>query len=102
MGMKPRKPAKRKPKQYEEPKKHRTAVYGVLTLHTRECIDAYAGGIRELLTQYKVPRDQWNNIWDGVEKWPKADADHDLHWFIGFFNGVAEGQGCNLEDLVVL
>ena len=96
MGMKPRKPTKR------ATRKPRTAVYGVLTLHTRECIDDYAGGIRELLTQHKVPKDQWNNIWDSVEKWPKADADHDLHWFIGWFNGAAEAQGCNLEDLVVL
>ncbi len=103
MGMKTRKPTKRatrKPKQAELPEEPR--VYSVLSLHTCECIDAYAGGIRELLTQYKVPKDQWNNIWDGVEDWPKADADHDLHWFIGFFNGLAEGQACNLEDLVVL
>ena len=97
MGIKSRKPTKRAAR-----KPRTAAVYDVLTLHTRECIDAYAGGIRELLTQHKVPKDQWNNIWDGVEKWPKADADHDLHWFIGWFNGAAEAQGCNLEDLVVL
>ncbi len=101
MGLKPRKSAKkRKPKQDDPPDEPR--VYSMLSLHTRSCIDDYAGAIRILLKRYKVPKDKWCTVWDGVEDWPQADADHDLHWFIGWFNGAAEAQACNLEDLVVL
>lgn len=71
-------------------------------LSTAESIESYGSAIRELLKYHKVPKKDWQKTLDGLDDWPKADADHDLHWFLGWFNGVAEGLGCNLEDLIKL
>lgn len=83
MGMKPRKQTR-------------------LNKSTKEGVKLYSESIRELLKQCKVPKEEWQNCLDDLEKWPKADADAELQWFIGWFNGVAEVLGCNLEDLVIL
>jgi len=69
---------------------------------TMEGIKLYSVAIRELLKQCKVPKEEWQTCLDDLEKWPKADADAELQWFLGWFNGVAESLGCNLEDLVIL
>lgn len=101
MGLKPRKkPVKRKPKAIEQEGLHHPLV--AVNLSTAEGIDSYASAIRELLREHKVPKKDWQKTFNGLDDWPKADADQDLHWFIGWFNGVAEGLGCNLEDLVML
>jgi DNA (cytosine-5)-methyltransferase 1 len=82
--------------------KPRTKPALKLNKETRECIKDYSTGICELLKSYKIPKKDWLRALDCLEDWPKADADQDLHWFIGWINGAAVALGCNLEDLVVL
>lgn len=73
-----------------------------LNKSTKEGAKEYAAAIRILLRGYKVPKAAWSSVFDDLDDWPKADADQDLHWYLGWFNGAAEALGCNLEDLVVL
>jgi hypothetical protein len=85
MGMKPREKAKLK-----------------INKSTREGIATYGEGLRILLKKAKVPQDKWSDIWNNLDDYPKADADHDIQWFVGWFTGVTETLGANFEDLIVL
>ncbi len=69
---------------------------------TSEGIQVYADGLRELLTIHKVPKKDWHHIWVNLEKFPAADTDLDVQYFVGWFSGVAEALGVDIDDLVRL
>lgn len=69
---------------------------------TSEGIEVYAEGLRELLTIHKVPKREWQRIWVDLEAFPTADTDLDVQYFVGWFSGVAEALGVEIDDLVQL
>lgn len=69
---------------------------------TSEGIGVYADGLRELLTIHKVPKREWKRIWVDLEDYPAADTDLDVQYFVGWFSGVAEALGVEIDDLVQL
>ena len=69
---------------------------------TKEGIEVYADGLRELLTIHKVPKREWKKIWVDLEAYPDADTDLDVQYFVGWFSGVAEALGVDIDDLVKL
>lgn len=68
----------------------------------QESILVYAEGIRALLIMHRVPRSEWQRIWNEPEKFKDADEDLDLQWFIGWFRGTADALGASEKDLVTL
>ena len=70
--------------------------------HLSEDFDECVKLMREMLTEFGIPRESWHRIWDDMDDFPELDANPIVQYWAGWFRGVAETLGVTEAELVVL